>query len=69
MEATADYTTRRIQALEKELTNAKNHVRRLQIQISELKQRQRQTESKIRCRITEKFLEQVVDEVEAIPWM
>lgn len=54
-EQTPDFTDRRISALERELVNAKNHVRRLQIQLSELKQRQQRNQS-ARSRIAEVFL-------------
>lgn len=54
-ESADEFTDRRISALERELVNAKNHVRRLQIQLSELKQRQR-NRSTARSRIAELFL-------------
>lgn len=50
-----DLLARRVQSLERELMNAKNNVRRLQIQLSELKQRQR-NRSTARSRIAELFL-------------
>jgi DNA-binding ferritin-like protein len=64
-----DYNAKRIQSLEKELTNAKNTVRRLEIQLSELKQRQRNRAQTARNRITELFLEKAVGDCEKIPWM